>query len=332
MTRSSIRRREFITLLGGAAAAWPRAVTAQQLAMPVVGYLDPGTPEQNADVVTAFRQGLSAIGYVEGSNVAIEYRWAQSQYGRLPALATELVRRQVAVIAATNGIPSVSAAKAATNTIPIVFYVGVDPVAFGVVTSLNRPGGNVTGVTGLGTELGPKRLELLHELVPGPKVLAALINPGNAAGVTQSNDLQAAARTLRRQLQILHASSDRELDTALAALVQMGAGGLVIGADGFFNSRFEQLAAFALRHAVPMIYQYRGFVAAGGLIRYGGSIADAYRLVGQYTGRILRGEKPADLPVQQATRVELIINMKTAKTLGLTFPLNLLGRADEVIE
>jgi putative ABC transport system substrate-binding protein len=313
-------------------AAWPLAAHAQQPALPVVGYLDPGAPEQNADVVAAFRKGLNEAGYVDGRNVTIEYRWANGRYDRLPALAADLVGRQVAIIAATNGIPAALAAKAATTTTPIVFYVGVDPVAFGIVASLNRPGGNVTGVTGLGTELGPKRLELLHALRPTSRVFAALVNPSNSASVTQSKDLQAAASALGLQLQILHANTDQDLDMAFETLVQIGAGGVIIGADGFMNSRFEQIAALAIRHAVPAIYQYRGFVAAGGIMSYGGSIIEAYRLVGVYTGRILKGETPADLPVQQTTRVEFFINLKTAKTLGLAVPEALLATADEVIE
>jgi putative ABC transport system substrate-binding protein len=326
-----LKRRDFITLLGGA-AAWPLGARAQQQAMPVVGYLDPGTRESNADVVTAFRKGLSETGYVEGQNVAIEYRWAEGQYDRLAALAADLVRRQVAVIAATNGIPASKAAKTATTTIPIVFFVGVNPVTFGLVSSLNRPGGNLTGVTGLGTELGPKRLELLNELLPKTTVMAALINPANSAGMTQSRDLQTAASALGLQFHVLHASTEGEIDTAFATLVQLRAGGLIVGADGLFNSRIGQIAALALRHAVLTIYQYRTFVAAGGLMSYGGSITDAYSQVGVYTGRILKGEKPADLPVHQSTKVELILNLKTAKALGITFPLSLIGRADEVIE
>jgi putative tryptophan/tyrosine transport system substrate-binding protein len=331
-----MRRREFIVLFGGATAAspilWPLVAQAQQPAMPVVGYLDPGAPEPNADVVAAFRKGLNEAGYVEGRNVTVEYRWADGRYDRLPTLAADLVGRQVAVIAATNGIPAALAAKAATTTIPVVFYVGVDPVAFGLVPSLNRPGANVTGVAGLGTELGPKRLELLHALRPTSTLFAALVNPSNSASVTQSKDLQAAASALGLQLQVLRANTDRDLDMAFETLVQLGAGGVIIGADGFMNSRFERLAALAIRHAVPAIYQYRGFVEAGGIMSYGGSITDAYRLVGAYTGRILKGERPADLPVQQATKVEFFINLKTAKALGITIPETLLATANEVIE
>jgi putative ABC transport system substrate-binding protein len=328
-----IQRRECITLLGGAAAAWPVAARAQQPAMPVIGFLGSEPPDPWANRVRAFRQGLSEIGYVEGRNVAIEYRWAEGQYDRLPALAADLVRRQVTLIATVVNSPAALAAKAATTTIPIVFAVGIDPVQFGLVASLNRPGGNLTGVTTLAGDLGPKRLELLHELVPTATLLALLVNPTSPIGAeTQLRDLQAAARTLGLQLHVLHASTERDLDAVFATLVQLRAGGLVISSDGFLGSRNEQLAALAFRHAVPVIASNRDFAAAGGLMNYGGSVADAFRLVGVYSGRILKGDKPSDLPVQQATRVELIINMKTAKALGLTFPITLLGRADEVIE
>ena len=270
-------------------------------------------------------------GYVEGQNVAIEYRFADNQYDRLPALAGDLVQRRVALIV-TNG-PAARTAKAATETIPIVFTAGFDPVEVGLVASLNRPGGNITGVSILDVELGPKRLELLHELVPTATIIAALVNPADAARAeTTAKGFQAAASTLGLQLHILHASSDRDLNTVFASLIQLRAGGLVIGGEPFFNSRSEQLGALSIRHAVPAIYQIRAFAAAGGLMSYGGSITDAYHTTGIYTGRILKGEKPAELPVQQASKVELIINLKTARTLGLTIPLPLLGRADEVIE
>ena len=325
-----MQRREFVTLLGASAAAWPLAARAQQATIPVVGFLNGASAWEFAHLAAAFRQGLSETGYVEGRNVLVEYRWAEGHYDRLPILVADLVRRQVAVIAA-NG-PAAVAAKAATATIPIVFNTGVDPVELGLVASLNHPGGNLTGVTDLAQELGPKRLELLHELVPTATVVAVLVNPSYPGAEILLRDLQVAARTLALQIHVLHASNEREIDTAFASLVQLRAGALVIGPDSFFNSRSELLAALTVRHAVPAIFQYREFAAAGGLMSYGGSITDQYRLVGAYTGRILKGEKPADLPVQQSTKIELIINMKTAKTLGLTFPLTLLGRADAVIE
>ena len=326
-----MRRRDVITLFGGAAAAWPLAARAQQPRMPVIGYLGAASARGYVAQLAAFRQGLQDAGYVEGRNVAVEYRWADDRYDRLPALAAELVGRQVTVIVA-SGAAAAPAAKAATTTIPIVFATGADPVAVRLVASLARPGGNLTGVTTLNTELGPKRLELLREAVPTASIVAALVNPSYPAAETQSKDLQAAARTLGLQLHVLHASNERDFDAVFATLVQLRAGGLVIGADTFFNSQSEQFATLALRHAVPAIYQYREFAAAGGLMSYGGSITASYRTVGFYVGRILKGEKPADLPVQQIAKVELIINMKTAKALGLTFPITLLGRADEVIE
>jgi putative ABC transport system substrate-binding protein len=329
--REHMRRREFITLLGGAAAAWPLAARAQQPATPVIGFLNTRTPGADPHLLDAFRRGLKETGYVEGQNVAIEYRWAFNEYDRLPALAADLVRRQVTVIAAI-GSPFAPAAKAATTTIPIVFIIGFDPVEVGLVTSLNRPGGNLTGVTVLGVELGSKRLELLHELVPATNILAALVNPDTPAAETQSTELHTAARTFGLKLHVLHASADRDFDTVFATLRQLGAGGLVIGNDTFFSTRSEQLAALALRHAVPAIFQYRQFVEAAGLMSYGGNLSDNYRLTGVYTGRILKGEKPSDLPVMQSTKVELIINMKTAKALGIEVPLPLLGRVDEVIE
>jgi putative ABC transport system substrate-binding protein len=325
-----LRRREVITLLAGT-AAWPLATRAQQPPMPVIGFLRPGSPEPNAYLVAAFRSGLGEIGYVEGQNVAIEFRWAERQYERLPAMATDLISRRVTVIAA-GSLPAALAAKAATSTIPIVFSVGVDPIAFGLVSSLNRPGGNATGVNNLNLELGPKQLEVLRELLPGATVVAALINPSNPNAETHSEDLRKAARTLGLQLHVLHASTEDDFDTAFATLNQIRARALVIGSDAFFVSRSELLGALSARHKVPAIYQFREFAAAGGLLSYGSSITDSYRQVGIYTGRILQGEQPANLPVQQSAKVELIINMKTAKTLGLTFPLTLLGRADEVIE
>jgi len=323
-----MKRRQFITLLGGA-AAWPLAANAQQ--MPVIGFLNGASPESYARYVAAFHQGLKEIGYVEGQNVTIEYRWAQGQYDRLPALAADLVRLQVAVIA-VGTIPAAPAAKAATGTIPIVFTTGLDPVQEGLVDSLNRPGGNVTGVTALAVEVGPKALEVLHELVPTATVIALLVNPTNPSAQPLTRDLQTAARAIGLQLHVLHASTERDLDTVFATLLQLRAGGLVIGTDGFLITQSERLATLTVRHALPAIFPYREFAAAGGLMSYGVSIKDLYRLVGTYTGRILRGEKPADLPVQQSTKIEFIINLKTARALGLTFPITLLGRADEVIE
>jgi putative tryptophan/tyrosine transport system substrate-binding protein len=326
-----MKRREFITLVGGAALAWPFGARAQKQAMPVIGVLTTISPVQLADRYPEFRQSLSEAGYVEGRNVAIEYRWAEDHYDRLPALAADLVRRQVDVIAPIGTEPAL-AAKATTTTIPIVFYTGSDPVQLGLVASLNRPGGNLTGTSFLGQETGPKRLELLHEVVPAATIMALLVNPTNSVFAAQSRDLQAAARTLGLQLHVLHASTEQEFDGVFATLAPLRAGGLVIGGDAFFNSRSKQLAALAVRNAVPTIFSYRGFAADGGLMTYGGNFADVLRQVGLYTGRILKGEKPADLPVQQSTKVELIINLKTAKALGLTVPLPLLGRADEVIE
>jgi ABC-type uncharacterized transport system substrate-binding protein len=331
MQFDQLHRREVFALFGGAAAAWPLAAGAQQPAMPVIGFLNGGSPGPYAPYVAAFRQGLKEAGYIEGENVTIEYRWLEGQYDRAPSMAAELVRRQVAVIVANS--PGNLAAKAATTTIPIVFTTAGDPVQLGFVASLSRPGGNLTGVTQLNVEVGPKRLELAHELVPAATIIGLLVNPANptlAEPITRN--LQEASRTLGLKLHVLHASTEREIEMAFATLLQLRAGALVIGSDPFLNIQSEQLAALALRQALPAIFQYRQFAAAGGLASYGGSIADAYRTAGVYTGRILKGEKPADLPVQQSTKVELIINLKTAKALGLTVSLPLLGRADEVIE
>jgi putative ABC transport system substrate-binding protein len=301
--------------------------------MPVVGFLGSASRDMYAIRLRAFHEGLKEAGYVEGQNVAVEYRWAQGQNNRLPAFAAELVQRQVAVIVAAGGTPSAVAAKAATATIPIVFGVAVDPVAVGLVASLNRPGGNVTGVTNQNVEIGPKRLELMHELVPAATIIALLVNPTSPSiAEPYSRVLQGAARALGLQLHVLGASIEPDFDTAFASLVQLRAGGLVIMPDNFFYSRTERLAALTVRHAVPAIFQSRAFAAAGGLISYGSSETDYYRLLGAYTGKILKGDKPGDLPVQQVAKVELIINLKTARTLDLTVPLPLLGRADEVIE
>jgi putative tryptophan/tyrosine transport system substrate-binding protein len=329
----SMKRRQFITLLGGAAACWPLAAKAQQPATPVIGWLSGASPDPSASYMAAFRAGLSETGYVEGKNVLIEYRWAENQYDRLPALAADLVRRQVTVIAETGGLAVALAAKAATTTIPVVFGIGGDPVQLGLVGSLNRPGGNFTGVTNLNLEILPKRLQLLREVVPTATVVGALMNPDNPAIEPLSKDLQTAARVLGLQLHVLNARTERDFDIAFATLVQLRAGGLVIaGGDGLLVTRSEQLAALALRHGVPAIFEFSEFTAAGGLMSYGSSRAEQARLVGVYTGRILKGEKPADLPVQRATKVELIINLKTAKAFGINVPLALLTRADEVIE
>jgi putative ABC transport system substrate-binding protein len=331
-----MRRREFIAGLGGAAAAaaWPREARAQQRTSSIVGYLNAQAPTAAGISLNlaAYQQGLRDAGYVEGQNVTIEYRWAEGQYDRLPALAAQLISRPVAVIAATGGDFSVRAAKAATTTIPIVFTTSSNPVQNGLVASLNRPGGNLTGVTNLGVELAAKKLELVHELVPTAIDVALLINPNNANAETVLRETQTAAHVLGVQLHILRARSEREIDAVFASWTQLRAGAIVIGADAYLTSRSEQIAELTLRYAVPTIYEQREFVAAGGLMSYGSDFKELNRLVGVYTGRILKGEKPGDLPVQQSTKVELIINMKTAKALGITFPLTLLGRADEVIE
>jgi putative ABC transport system substrate-binding protein len=330
-----MRRREVITLLGGAAASsllLPFAARAQQPALPVIGFLSPRAPGDAPELIAAFRQGLKDTGFAEGQNVAIEYRFAENHNERLPALAADLVHRQVAVIAATT-TPAALAARAATAIIPIVFEMGGDAVGLGLVASLNRPGGNITGVTQLNVQIAPKRLELLHDLVPAATVMARLVNPANAAiAESQSGGLLSAAHTLGLELHVLNASTERDFDAVFANLIQLRAGGLLIDSDPFFTARQEQLAALTVRHAVPAIYENREFAAAGGLVSYGGGITEAYRLAGVYTGRVLKGDKPADLPVQQATKVELFLNLKTARTLGITVPLSLFGRADEVIE
>jgi putative tryptophan/tyrosine transport system substrate-binding protein len=327
-----LNRREFVTLLGGAAAAWPLAARAQQAAVPVIGYLGAQSPAAFASRVTAFRQGLGETGYVEGRNVAIEFRWAEGQHDRLPALAAELVARRVAVIVAPGGAPAAIAAKSVTTTIPIVFEMGADPIAMGLVASLNRPGGNLTGVSSLNVEVTPKRLEILREAIPTATVVAVLLNPTSPTADSQLRNLQEAARALGLQLHVLHASSARDFDAVFVTLLQLRASGLVVASDTFFATHSEQLAALTVRHALPAIHQSRDFALAGGLMSYGGSFVESHRQAGVYTGRVLKGDKPADLPVQQVTKVELLINLKTAKALGVTFPLALSGRADQVIE
>jgi putative tryptophan/tyrosine transport system substrate-binding protein len=325
-----MRRRELLLFLGGAMAVWPLAARAQQKAMPVIGVLNTGSPGPSS-ALAAFRQGLSEAGYVEGQNLAIEHRWAAGHYDRLPALAADLVGRKVDVIVATGGTPSAVAAKSATSTIPIVF-ISSDPVKYGLVASFSRPGGNATGFSVLGDELLPKRLELLSELVPQVRVIALLVNPNNTDTERSLGDMQDAARVKGVQLHILKADSQSGIDAAFTSLVQLHAGALVVGPDPFFDGRREQLVALASRHAVPAIYWLREYAASGGLISYGPSLAAAYRQAGIYAGRILDGANPADLPVQQPTTFELVVNLKTAKALGLSVPPSILARADEVIE
>jgi ABC-type uncharacterized transport system substrate-binding protein len=326
-----MRRREFITLLGGAAAiGWPVAARAQQQ-MPVIGLLSSVTAKQWAPFVSAFIQGLNELGFVEGQNVATEQRWAGGQYDRLPAMATDLIQRKVAVIAALT-TPAAIAAKAATATTPIVFTTIGDPVQIGLVTSLSRPGGNTTGVTYLNVEVAPKLLELLHEVTPTATIMAALVNPTNPNADTLSRSLEAAARTLGLQLHLVKASTESDIETTLVTLAELRAGGLVIPSDVFLITHEERLAAWALRHGMPAVFQPRSAAMAGGLMSYSGSALDVYRQAGVYTGRVLKGERPADLPVHQATKLELVINLKTAKALGLEVPPSLLARADEVIE
>jgi putative tryptophan/tyrosine transport system substrate-binding protein len=326
-----MNRRQLILLLGGA-ITWPPSARAQQKAMPVIGFLSSTSPGPFAPMVAAFHQGLSEAGYVEGQNLAIEYRWAEFQYDRLPALAADLVARKVAVIA-TNGDPRAAlAAKNATSTIPIVFSAISDPVSFGLVASLARPGGNLTGVSPMNTELMPKRLELLSELVPQAGVIALLVNPSNSSAERRIRDVQEAARTKGVQLPVLKASTESEIDAAFASLTQLQVGALVVDPDPFFVSRRDQFVALASRHAVPAIYAWHEFAAAGGLISYGASTASIYRQGGILVARILKGAKPADLPVAQPTKFELVVNLNTAKALGLTVPQSILARADEVIE
>jgi putative ABC transport system substrate-binding protein len=328
-----MRRRKFITLLGGATIAWPLAARAQQKSIPVIGYLGNQSADLWAGRLRAFRQGLSETGYIEGQNVTIEYRWAEGHHERFPAFAADFVRRGVNIIAAPGSTPAIVAAKAATTTIPVVFATSADPVEAGFVGSLGRPGGNLTGVTGLGVELGPKRLELLHEFVPTANIVALLVNPTNPVlAKASSKELMAAANRLGLELQVLNASTERDFDRIFATLIQLRAGGLVIDGDNLFTTESEKLATLALRNAVPAIYQFREFAAAGGLMSYGESLTDAHRLVGVYTGNILNGKKPSELPVQQSTKFEFVVNLKTARTLRLSIPSALLARADEVIE
>jgi putative ABC transport system substrate-binding protein len=332
MQFDQFNRREFTTLLGGAAVAWPLTARAQQPAMPVVGFLHAGSAAAFPHFVTAFHQGLRETGYVAGQNVAVEYRWADGRYDRVPALAAELVARQVSVIVNGGGAPI--AARAATATIPIVSTLGSDPVRAGLVASLNRPGGNVTGVGLFSYSLGTKRLEVIREAIPNAKLVAILVNPSNpdAEAEAARSEVESVARVVGQRLLLLSANSESEIDTAFTDMVRQGANALLVMSDPVFTSRRFQLVTLAARHAIPTIFDQRDIVAAGGLMSYGSSLSDAYRLLGVYAGRILKGAKPADLPVQQAVRIELVINLKAAKTLGLTFPITLLGRADEVIE
>ena len=328
----SIKRREFISLLGGAAAAWPLAARAQQPAVPVIGFLSSGSPRAFATLVAAFRQGLSEQGYVEGRNVFIADRWAEGHYDELDGLANNLVRRRVRLIAATGGVVSAKAAMKATATIPILFVIGTDPVQLGLVASLSRPGGNATGASVFSTELAPKRLELLHALGPGIRRTAILVNPGSVTTDIETRDAIAAAQLLGHPLVVLKASTESEIDPAFGLATQQQVSALLVSADPFFNTRRDHVVALAARHAIPVMYPWRDYVVAGGLMSYGTELTWGYHLIGQYAGRILKGEKPSDLPVQLPTRFNLVINLKTAQALGLDIPLNLLTLTDEVIE
>jgi putative ABC transport system substrate-binding protein len=326
-----MRRRDFIKALGGGVAAWPLSARAQRTSMPVIGYLAAGSPNSEARLHEAFLKGLGEAGYTDGKNVRIEYRWAENHYDRLPSMATDLVRQDVAVLAATT-TPAARAAKAATGTIPIVFTMIADPVQIGLVASLNRPGGNVTGATMLGVEVGPKLLELLHGAVPSASTIVLLVNPANPNAETQSKTIQQAAVKLGVKLHVLNASTERDLDTIFAKLNELKAGALIIGHDVFFNAQAKQLGALTLRNKIPAIYTLSEFAASGGLISYGASRADAWHQAGVYVGRILKGEKPSELPVIQPTTFEFAINLKTAKALGVSIPLPLIASADEIIE
>jgi len=325
-----MRRRTFITLLGGAAAAWPLAARAQQSAMPVIGFLNAASPQEYKPFVAGFRRGLSEAGYVEGQNIAIEFRWAEGHYDRLPALATDLVRRRVAVIAANA--PAAVAAKAVTDTIPIVFTTSIDPIKLGLVRSLNRPAGNITGISTIGVQLWGKRLELLGQLVPRPVAIALLLNPKYPDGEVISREVQEGARALDRQIRILNGSTTGEIQSAFVDLAKLHVGGLLVGTDAFFNSQRERIVALAARYTIPAMYDFRDSAVVGGLMSYGASLVDVYRQAANYVGKILKGEKPGDLPVQQPTKFELVINLKTAKALGLEVPPGVLAIADEVIE
>jgi putative ABC transport system substrate-binding protein len=328
-----MQRREFIKFLGGTAATWPLVVYAQQQpAVPVIGYMSSRSPADSTVLVVAFRKGLSEAGYVEGQNVAIEYRWAEGQYDRLPAMAADLVQRGAAVLVTTGGEPSALAAKAATSTIPIVFTTGGDPVKIGLVESLNRPGGNATGISLLTTAPESKRLGLLHELVPGTKVVGVLIDPNYQESEAQARELRDAAGTISQRIHIAYAKNDGELESAFATLVQERADALLVSADPFFDTRRDRIIAFAAEHRMPAIYQFREYALGGGLMSYGVSLPDGYRQVGIYAGQILKGAKPADLPIVQSIKFEFVINLKTAKAIGLEVPAMLLARADEVIE
>ena len=329
---SFVGRRKFLVMLGGAAAAWPLALRAQQAAMPVIGFLSGRSPGESESVEAAFRQGLKESGYAEGQNVHIAFRWAEGRYDRLPALLASLVDIRVAVIAAAGGQAVPLAAKAATSTIPIVFVSGEDPVKHGLVASLNRPGGSATGVSMFLSEMEAKRLALLHELVPTGTITGVIVNPSSPSIDTQLREINSAARALGRQIQIVNATNERELDAAFVSLAQSKVGALLIASNASFTSRRDQIVALAAQRAIPAIYDQREFPMAGGLVSYGTNLSDSYRLMGVYTGKVLKGEKPTDLPVQQSTKFELVINLKTAKALGLDIPATVLARADEVIE